>query len=47
MAEFQRAVERFLPPPETAPLGWGSWGNSPVPDEIRAIGVPVKGDPLA
>jgi len=47
MAAFESAVRPFLPPPETAPLGWSWFGNSRVADEIRAIGVSVKGDPFA
>ena len=46
MAAFESAVKLFLPPPETAPLKWSWFGNSRVADEIRAIGVSVKGDPL-
>src|SRR5207247_5243705 len=37
MAAFESAVGPFLPPPETAPLGWSWFGNSRVADEIRAI----------
>jgi hypothetical protein len=47
MAAFESAVKPFFPPPETAPLGWSSFGNSRVADEIRAVGVSVNGDPLA
>lgn len=44
LAALREALRPFYPPPfETAPLGWGHFGNSPVPEEARAVGVPLGG----
>src|SRR6266498_4046465 len=42
IAAFKSAVKPFLQPPDP-PLGWSWFGNSPAADEIRALGVSVKG----
>lgn len=36
---LKAALAPFEPPPDSEPLGWHAYSNSPVPDEVRRVGI--------
>jgi hypothetical protein len=41
LRSLREALQPFYPPPPESRLHWGAYGNSPVPDKVRAVGIPL------
>jgi hypothetical protein len=39
LTSLREALRPFYPPPLESRLHWGAYGNSPVPDEVRVVGI--------